>query len=83
MGNNTQVKATTFIKEHKKRVENWQTTDREVVYKKLIDDLISKKINACRYIIRIERVNLYNGYERITVYYDNDSKTEYIIDRGW
>ena len=82
MENNNQVKATAFIKESKKWVENWKTTNREVVYKKLLDDLISKKINACRYILRIERVNLYNGYERITVYYDNDVKTEYIIDRG-
>jgi IS1 family transposase len=83
MESNNQVKATTFVKEFKKWNVSWETTDKEVVYKKLLDDLISKKVNACRYILRIERVNLYNGYERITVYYDNDVKTDYIIDRGW
>lgn len=56
-----------------------EITDALTVYKHLADDLISKKINACLYIRLIKRINLYNGYQKITIYYDNHVKAEYIV----
>lgn len=82
MKNNEQVRATTYTKEGKSWKECHETTNPEAVYKKLLDDMISKKLNACTYIRKIEKVNLYNGFNRITVYYDNGVKTDYIIDRA-
>ena len=82
MKNNEQIRATTYTKEGKRCKEHHETTNPETVYKKLLDDMISKKLNGCTYIRKIERVNLYNGFNRITVYYDNGVKTDYIIDRA-
>ena len=82
MKSNEKVRATTYTKDGKSWKECHETTNPETVYKKLLDDMISKKLNACLYIRKIERVNLYNGFNRITVYYDNGVKTDYIIDRA-
>ncbi len=72
-------KMTAYIKEGKNYIESYTTTDPETVYKRLAADLIAKKINACNYIRSIKRVNLYNGYQKITVLQDNACKIEYII----
>ena len=50
------------------------------VYESLARDLISKKINACTYIKSIKRTPLYNGFEKITVTYDNDVRRVYTIE---
>lgn len=78
MKNNEQVRATTYTKAGGQWKECHETTNPEQVYKKLLD----KKINACLYIRKIKRVNLHNGFNRVTVYYDNGVKTDYIIDRA-
>ena len=54
--------------------------DRAEVYESLARDLISKKINACTYIKSIKRTPLYNGFEKITVTYDNDVRRVYTIE---
>ena len=77
-----EVRATTYTKDGKQWEECHETTNPEQVYKKLLDDMISKKLNGCTYIRKIEKVSLYNGFNRITVYYDNGVKTDYIIDRA-
>jgi hypothetical protein len=75
----TKATAQTYTKESGKWVKGFYNTDSESVYKNLTDALISKKICGCRYIKKIERVNRYDGTQRITIYYDNDVKVEYII----
>lgn len=72
-------KLTVYIKEGKNYIETYATTDPVTVYQRLTDSLIAKKINACKWIRSITRVNLYNGYQKITVLENNGCKSEYII----
>lgn len=62
---------------------NWEITyidDNELsVYKSLSQDLIHKKINKCKYITRIERIQLYNKFVSITVTYDNNNRSIYTV----
>lgn len=57
----------------------YQSIDTAIIFRRLAGDLIHKKINNGKYIRSIKRVNLYNGYIKITVYQPGDVKTEYII----
>lgn len=72
-------KLTVYIKENKKYIEVYATTDTETIYKRLTGELIAKKINACQYIRSIKRENLYTGYQKIIVLETNGIKAEYII----
>ena len=72
-------KLTVYIKENNKYVETYTTTNFEIIYRRLTEELIAKKINRCKYIQSIKRTNLYNGYQQITVYETNGIKAEYII----
>ena len=60
-----------FVKRGKNLVETFSSDDAMYVYKRLAEELISKKINCCRWIKSIKRENLYNGFQRITVVYNN------------
>lgn len=72
-------KLTVYIKDGKNYVETYSSTDPETIYKRLTSCLIAKKINCCKWIRSIKRVNLYNGYQKITVLQDNGVKDEYIV----
>lgn len=73
------IKLTVYTKEGSKWVESRTTTDAVEVYESLARELINKKINKCTYITSIQRVNLYNGTQRVTVRYCNGVKSEYVI----
>lgn len=72
-------KLTVYIKDGKNYIETYTTTDALIIYQRLTNALISKKINDCKWIRSIKRVNLYTGYQKITVFENNDCKSEYII----
>ena len=72
-------KLTVYIKENNKYIETYSTTDPETIYRRLTEELISKKINCCKWIRSIKRVCLYNGFQKITVLQNNGCKSEYII----
>ena len=72
-------KLTVYIKDGKNYVETYSSTDTETIYRRLTNSLIAKKINCCKWVRSIKRVNLYNGYQKITVLQDNGVKDEYII----
>lgn len=72
-------KLTTYIKDGKNYVETFSSNDTAIIYQHLARALISKKINGCKWIRSIKRENLYNGYQKITVFVDYDCKDEYII----
>lgn len=72
-----EIKRITEVKEGRTWRETYTTTDPAEVYKALAEDLIQKKINACAYIRSIKRENLYNGYQRITVLYNNGVRSIY------
>ena len=72
-------KLTVYVKESGKYTETYTTTEPEAIYRRLTEELIAKKINACKWIQSIKRVNLYNGYQKITVIETNGIKAEYII----
>lgn len=54
--------------------------DRAEVYESLSRDVINKKICACTYIKSIKRVQLYTGFEKIIVTYDNGVRCTYTIE---
>lgn len=54
-------------------------TEPAEVYADLCSDLINKKINKFKSITSIKREPLYNGYQKITVNYNNGCRTTYII----
>ena len=58
---------------------NWTEIEREI-YDSLTKDLIAKKLNKCTYIKSIKRIPLYNGFQRITVTYDNDVRRIYTVE---
>lgn len=72
-------KLTIYTKEQNKWHESLEICDTLEIYQRLSRDLIAKKINACLYIKKIERVNLYNGTQKITIYYDNGVKAVYVV----
>lgn len=72
-------KMTVYIKDGKKYIETYSSTDPETIYRRLTNSLIAKKINCCKWVKSIKRENLYNGYQKITVFEDNGVKEEYII----
>ena len=72
-------KLTVYIKENNKYIETYSTVDPLIIYQRLTNSLIAKKINACQWIKSIKRVNLYNGYQKIIVLENNGCKSEYII----
>ena len=76
---NTSINFVVYSKINGKYVEQHSNNDAGYVYQRLAEDLIAKKINQCRYISRITRTNLYNGFAQITVIYDNGVKTIYTI----
>ena len=57
--------------------EDWQAHD---IYKDIATAMINKKICKCTYIRRIERIQLYNGFQKIIITYDNNFRAIYIIE---
>lgn len=72
-------KMTVYIKEGKNYIETFSTTDPATIYQRLSSAFIWKKIHKVDWIKSIKRVNLYNGYQKITVSVNFDCKEEYII----
>ena len=77
---NNKVNMTIEVKNGKTYEVTRVVEDRVEIYESLARDLINKKINACTYIKSIKRVQLYNGFEKITVNYDNNVRRIYTID---
>jgi hypothetical protein len=48
-------------------------------YRSLTEDLINKKLIGTASITSIKRINLQNGYQKITVTYNNGYRTIYTI----
>ena len=67
----------------KKENNNWincyETYNETEIYKSLCNDLIAKKINACRYIKSIKRIQNYDSTIKIIVSYDNNTRSVYRI----
>ena len=72
-------KMSVYVKNNGKYTLSHATTDRVEVLERLSGTLIAKKLNACRYITRIQRMNRYDGTQLITVLYDNGVKNEFLV----
>lgn len=61
----------------------WQTTytseDKAIVYERLANALVSKKLNCCSYIKSIKRIQMYTHVE-IVVTQDNGFRTIYYVN---
>ena len=77
---NNKVMRICEVKENGKYNETFRNYEKEIVYCELSNRLIAKKINHCTWIKSIHRTPLYNGYEKIVVYYDNNCRDIFIIE---
>lgn len=77
---NNKVNMTIEVKNGK----NYEVTrvfeDRAEVYESLARDMVNKKLCCCTYIKSIKRIQLYNGFEKIIVSYDNNVRITYTIE---
>ena len=74
-----EIKRVFEIKEGRNWRETYCCTEEAEVYRFLAEELIAKKINACTYIRSIKRTNLYNGFQKIVVSYDNGGRAIYTV----
>jgi len=74
------IQMTVYVKNER----NWDVqrvvTDSAEIYKSLAEDLIHKKLHACKYITSIKDKCNYDGTRTVTTYYDNGVKREYIVE---
>lgn len=63
----------------RKYVETGRDLEASEVYKQLANRLISKKICKCSWIKSIARTSLYNGFQKIVVTYDNNTRDIFIV----
>ena len=80
--NNEKVMVIYEAKEGRNYTETWRSEDPAKVYEDLAQELISKKINECRWIKSIKRTPLYNGFQRITVTYDHGGRRLYTVKKS-
>lgn len=59
---------TVYIKDGKNLKETYSTNDPLIIYQRLSNSLIAKKINCCKWIKSIKRINMYNGFQKILIY---------------
>ena len=76
---NENIKCVIEVKNGNKYEVTRTITDEFEVYRDLANDLIHKKINECKYITRIRKVPLYNGYDKIYVIYNNGVRRTYTV----
>lgn len=74
-----------FIKEGKKWIESASFDNPFDVVKSLNNDIIAKKMHKCSYIERITEYNHVviiegNAHLHIEVYYNNDTKSVYVVE---
>ena len=70
----------TYIREHGAWKCEWETDDPAEVHERLMHDLIAKKLHKCSYITSIKDYpNHKDDTRTITVFHDNDCKTEYRV----
>lgn len=67
-------------KDNGKWVDTYIENNPESVYKSLVHDLVAKKINQCKYIKSIKRIQNYNGTNTIIVLYDNNIRSIYTVE---
>ena len=77
---NNKVNMTIAVKNGKTYEVTSVNENRAEVYESLARDMVNKKLCACTYIKSIKRVSLYNGFEKITVCYDNNVRCVYVIE---
>ena len=77
---NNKVNMTIEVKKGKTYEVTNVVEDRTEVYESLARDMVNKKLCACTYIKSIKRIQLYNGYEKIIVNYDNNVRCIYVIE---
>jgi hypothetical protein len=77
---NNKVNMTIEVKNGKTYEVEGVVENRAEVYESLARDMVNKKLCCCTYIKSIKRIQLYNGFEKIIVTYDNDVRRVYIIE---
>ena len=59
---------------------SYETTNKNIVYKKLLTYMRSKYIYHAPWIKKLVFTPLYNGYQKIVIYEDNKAKDIFIIE---
>lgn len=76
---NNKISRIAQTKKNNTWVNSFEEYDETAVYKSLSRDLIAKKINQCKYIKNIKRVQNYNGFITVIVTYDNNTRSVYTV----
>ena len=77
---NNKVNMTIEVKNGKTYEVERVIEDRAEVYESLARDMVNKKFCCCTCIKSIKCTQLYNGFEKITVSYNNDVRKIYVIE---
>jgi len=75
------ISKTVFVRDGREWSERFTDTDPATVYKSLSQDLLQKRFYRADYIKSLKCSNNFNGTYTITVYYSNNTKSRYIVER--
>lgn len=67
------------VKHNGKWAVTYRTDDESIIYPRLALAVVAKKINACRYISRIQRRNNYDGTQDVVIYYDSGLRVTFTV----
>lgn len=73
------VKEERFLKQYGKWLKCFETTNEVEVYKDVTDYFICKYINKVNWIVRMQRKNLFDGFQKITFWQNDSVKVEFTI----
>ena len=73
------LKRTIYSKVGNRWIYSCEWYDPLHIYSNLACELESKKLRCCTWIKSIKFMTFFNGWHKITVYYDNNTKCEYIL----
>lgn len=76
-----EISRVAYKKDGSRWVEVFRETNAHQVNKDLMHDVINKKIHCCKYIKSIKYTPNYDGTSTYTVYYDNNTKSVYTVER--
>ena len=68
-----------YIKNGSKWEESFSTTDQKAVYQLLAQAMVRRYVHKAAGILRVLDRSNYDGTRTVTIYYDNNCKSEYIV----
>ena len=74
------IEMITEVKDSNKWRESFRSDNIPYIHERVAHDLLAKYMQKCRWILRMNRTQLYNGFEKIVVTYNNKCRNTYIVE---